>query len=232
VLPGQRPALDNITHPTGPLPLVRGGAPPSESSQLRPSDSDTSDSRARAAPISQPSSTDHAARNRHIRARSNSANSVGRDCFALNRAGGETLHATGQLPVLVAIGKALRAAKRKKKSEVTLTIKPRNLNRRRKRIVAPEPPRRLSDCRCGKKMTNTTTAEDLAKSPDRTWLECDSCGMRAYRDKGKRTQWVPAFDVSRQASESRDNRTPEKSRSTDYRLKPPRPGGPHSHRTY
>jgi hypothetical protein len=100
---------------TGPPPLTRGGAPPSESNQLRPSDSDTSNSRARAAPISQPSSTDHAARNRHIRARSNSANSVGRDCFALNRTGGETLHATGQLPVLVAIGEPLCAAKRKKK---------------------------------------------------------------------------------------------------------------------
>jgi len=113
-----------------------------------------------------------------------------------------------------------------------ISVKRRKRSTRHERVVEPEPRRRPGYCRCGKKMKDTTTADDLTRFPDRIWLECGSCGTRAHRDKGKRTEWFPPSTFREMPQSLSITAPPEKSRPTDYRLKHPRPGGPHSHKTY
>jgi hypothetical protein len=98
--------------------------------------------------------------------------------------------------------------------------------------VSEAPSRRRQDeCRCGKKLRETATAEDLEKYPDRKWWQCDSCRWHAHREKGKRTEWFPP-SLFRAKTHVSITAPLEKSRPTDHRLKHPRPGGPHSHKTY
>ncbi|MGD0290751.1 MAG: hypothetical protein ABSC63_13985 [Candidatus Binataceae bacterium] len=102
----------------------------------------------------------------------------------------------------------------------------------RKQVIEAPSRRRAGDCRCGKKMKNTTTPEDVAKWPGRIWLECVSCGTKAHRDKRKRTEWFPPSTFRGKPQSLAITAPPEKSHTTNYRVKHPRPGGPHSSKTY
>jgi hypothetical protein len=90
--------------------------------------------------------------------------------------------------------------------------------------------RRRGECRCGKQMRDTTSDEDLKNNPERTYWQCDSCGWRAHKDKGKKIEWSSP-EIFRPPQNEGITALPE-NRTTNYRLKGPRPRGPFSPKTY
>ena len=92
--------------------------------------------------------------------------------------------------------------------------------------------RQSGECRCGKQMRDTTSAEDLKRHSERRYWQCDSCGWRAHKDKGKK---IECFSPTMFRDFQNLRITAPRGHTscvTNYRLKGLRPGGPFSHKTY